>query len=84
GYVFQDARLFPHYSVRGNLRYGMAKSMADAALIRREVNLILHVIQDAVIQDNTARLRAGQAADGINQRRFSRPRHAKDSGDTAG
>ncbi len=23
GYVFQDARLFPHYSVRGNLRYGM-------------------------------------------------------------
>ena len=23
GYVFQDARLFPHYSVEGNLRYGM-------------------------------------------------------------
>ena len=29
GYVFQDARLFPHYKVRGNLRYGMAKSMAE-------------------------------------------------------
>lgn len=28
GYVFQDARLFPHYKVRGNLKYGMAKSMA--------------------------------------------------------
>lgn len=28
GYVFQDARLFPHYNVLGNLRYGMAKSMA--------------------------------------------------------
>ncbi len=28
GYVFQDARLFPHYKVWGNLRYGMAKSMA--------------------------------------------------------
>ncbi|MNB78624.1 Sulfate/thiosulfate import ATP-binding protein CysA [compost metagenome] len=27
GYVFQDARLFPHYKVLGNLRYGMAKSM---------------------------------------------------------
>ena len=27
GYVFQDARLFPHYKVRGNLKYGMAKSM---------------------------------------------------------
>ncbi|TCV08929.1 molybdate transport system ATP-binding protein [Samsonia erythrinae] len=28
GYVFQDARLFPHYRVRGNLRYGMASAMA--------------------------------------------------------
>ncbi|MFI0489235.1 MAG: molybdenum ABC transporter ATP-binding protein ModC [Yersinia sp. (in: enterobacteria)] len=27
GYVFQDARLFPHYCVRGNLQYGMAASM---------------------------------------------------------
>ncbi|KEY57444.1 molybdenum ABC transporter ATP-binding protein ModC [Serratia sp. DD3] len=26
GYVFQDARLFPHYRVRGNLQYGMAAS----------------------------------------------------------
>ncbi len=29
GYVFQDARLFPHYKVRGNLRYGMAKNMVS-------------------------------------------------------
>lgn len=29
GYVFQDARLFPHYSVKGNLRYGM-KNIAQA------------------------------------------------------
>jgi len=27
GYVFQDARLFPHYRVRGNLQYGMAPEM---------------------------------------------------------
>ncbi|WP_114191824.1 molybdenum ABC transporter ATP-binding protein ModC [Edaphovirga cremea] len=27
GYVFQDARLFPHYRVRGNLQYGMAAGM---------------------------------------------------------
>lgn len=27
GYVFQDARLFPHYRVRGNLQYGMAARM---------------------------------------------------------
>lgn len=28
GYVFQDARLFPHLKVQANLRYGMPKSMA--------------------------------------------------------
>lgn len=27
GYVFQDARLFPHYSVKGNLQYGMSRAM---------------------------------------------------------
>jgi molybdate transport system ATP-binding protein len=27
GYVFQDARLFPHYKVRGNLQYGMVSGM---------------------------------------------------------
>ena len=26
GYVFQDARLFPHLTVRGNLRYGMRRT----------------------------------------------------------
>ena len=26
GYVFQDARLFPHFSVRGNLHYGMRRA----------------------------------------------------------
>lgn len=26
GYVFQDARLFPHYSVKGNLLYGVKNS----------------------------------------------------------
>ncbi|RDD63886.1 molybdenum ABC transporter ATP-binding protein [Ferruginivarius sediminum] len=26
GYVFQEARLFPHYSVRGNLRYGLRRA----------------------------------------------------------
>ncbi|OTA21535.1 ABC transporter related [Xenorhabdus beddingii] len=27
GYVFQDARLFPHYRVKGNLQYAMAPEM---------------------------------------------------------
>ncbi|MDR0806299.1 MAG: molybdenum ABC transporter ATP-binding protein ModC [Enterobacteriaceae bacterium] len=29
GYVFQDARLFPHYSTKGNLQYGMTPAMAN-------------------------------------------------------
>ncbi|MEO5348537.1 MAG: molybdenum ABC transporter ATP-binding protein [Magnetococcus sp. YQC-3] len=33
GYVFQEASLFPHLSVRGNLEYGMRRSgQADSAL----------------------------------------------------
>lgn len=30
GYVFQDARLFPHYDVAGNLRYGQKRAPAGA------------------------------------------------------
>jgi molybdate transport system ATP-binding protein len=30
GYVFQDARLFPHYSVRGNLLYGTQHATTSA------------------------------------------------------
>ncbi|HMK68576.1 MAG TPA: molybdenum ABC transporter ATP-binding protein, partial [Stellaceae bacterium] len=33
GYVFQESRIFPHYSVRGNLRYGMKRgATSDPAL----------------------------------------------------
>jgi len=32
GYVFQNARLFPHYSVIGNLRYGLQRSRADVRI----------------------------------------------------
>ena len=45
GYVFQDARLFPHYRVRGNLRYGMASSMAaqfDAIVALLGIEALLH------------------------------------------
>ena len=30
GYVFQDSRLFPHFSVLGNLRYGLKRSAGRA------------------------------------------------------
>ncbi|UJF17502.1 molybdenum ABC transporter ATP-binding protein ModC [Vibrio sp. SS-MA-C1-2] len=29
GYVFQDARLFPHYTVKGNLKYGSKKHQPE-------------------------------------------------------
>ncbi|KLV04137.1 molybdate transporter ATP-binding protein [Photobacterium aquae] len=38
GYVFQDARLFPHYTVSGNLRYGC--SQPDPAQWDSVVNLL--------------------------------------------
>lgn len=39
GYVFQDARLFPHFSVLGNLRYGLKRNShrADTAPNTREI-----------------------------------------------
>ncbi|HEY8508291.1 MAG TPA: ATP-binding cassette domain-containing protein, partial [Steroidobacteraceae bacterium] len=33
GYVFQDARLFPHYDVAGNLRYGLKRAPATEHVI---------------------------------------------------
>ncbi len=38
GYVFQDARLFPHYRVKGNLQYGMKKD--DPQEFERIVQLL--------------------------------------------
>jgi molybdate transport system ATP-binding protein len=42
GYVFQDARLFPHLDVRRNLDYGrrMNRLAKDAALRRRVIDLL--------------------------------------------
>lgn len=38
GYVFQEARLFPHYTVKGNLRYGIKQF--DAAYFDSVVDLL--------------------------------------------
>ncbi|XHN73757.1 CysA protein [Lonepinella sp. MS14437] len=41
GYVFQDGRLFPHYSVKGNLRYAIhTKSKKSAVEFDRIVQLL--------------------------------------------
>jgi molybdate transport system ATP-binding protein len=41
GYVFQDARLFPHYSLLGNLRYGQRRHRDSAPVIDLETVLEL-------------------------------------------
>jgi len=42
GYVFQDSRLFPHYSVRGNLEYGRRRASADDRRIA--LDDVVHVL----------------------------------------
>jgi molybdate transport system ATP-binding protein len=37
GYVFQDARLFPHLTVRGNLRFGLKRAKGPPAIAEDDV-----------------------------------------------
>lgn len=41
GYVFQDARLFPHYSVRGNLLYGAPRTVTATSSAFAEMIALL-------------------------------------------
>ena len=41
GYVFQDARLFPHFTVRGNLRYGLKRAHGNQVIAFEEVVALL-------------------------------------------
>ena len=40
GYVFQEASLFPHLTVAGNLRFGLKRAGADAAVLDQAVELL--------------------------------------------
>jgi molybdate transport system ATP-binding protein len=40
GYVFQDARLFPHFTVRGNLLYGAAHATTRSGYFEEVVGLL--------------------------------------------
>ncbi len=46
GYVFQDARLFPHYSVLGNLRYGLTRNHRHTHSHTRSPRIQLDAIID--------------------------------------
>lgn len=59
GYVFQDSRLFPHLSVRQNLRYGMR--FAPRAAPREELARVVDMLGiGALLERRPARLSGGE------------------------
>lgn len=58
GYVFQDARLFPHLTVRGNLRYGR-RAAGRASFAFDDVVALLGI--GALLERRTANLSGGEA-----------------------
>jgi molybdate transport system ATP-binding protein len=57
GYVFQDARLFPHLSVRGNLLYGWKRSRPRAA--QEEIAALETLLGLEHLQDRSPRSLSG-------------------------
>ncbi len=62
GYVFQEGRLFPHYSVRGNLAYGMERTPAAERFI--PFDQVVEVLGIAPLLDR----RPGKLSGGEKQR----------------
>jgi molybdate transport system ATP-binding protein len=58
GYVFQDARLFPHLSVAGNLRYAQRRSPAQGFVSLSEVSGLLDL--GSLMQRRTHQLSGGE------------------------
>lgn len=58
GYVFQDARLFPHMSVRDNLLYGARRARASLAALGRTTDLLG---LEALLDRRPAALSGGEA-----------------------
>lgn len=60
--VFQDAQLFPHRSVAGNVAYGLEAAKVPAAERRRRVVEVLEMVQIAELADRSVtQLSGGQA-----------------------
>ncbi len=60
GYVFQDARLFPHLSVAGNLRYGQRRARGRCEIGFDEVVQLLGLTP--LLQQHPHRLSGGERA----------------------
>ena len=68
GYVFQNARLFPHLNVAGNLRYGAKRARATAPFIRFEEVVALLGLEPLLDAPHAPALRRRAAAGGAGAR----------------
>jgi molybdate transport system ATP-binding protein len=59
GYVFQNARLFPHYRVAGNLRYGLRRAKQTTPSFHFD-NIVQLLGLDRVLQRRPAQLSGGE------------------------
>jgi molybdate transport system ATP-binding protein len=58
GYVFQDARLFPHYTVRGNLLYGARRARNTASNTLDDVVALLGL--ESILDRRPGKLSGGE------------------------
>lgn len=63
GVVFQESRLFPHYSVRGNLRYGLRGDDSEVERIAEQLRLqnLLHRYPTTLSGGEARRVAIGRA-----------------------
>lgn len=59
GYVFQNSRLFPHYTVAGNLRYGLQRSRSAVQHIQLE-HIVALLGLEALLQRHPRDLSGGE------------------------
>jgi hypothetical protein len=71
-----------HFIVRKQAR--VLKNVANAALFRRQADTFFNVVQHSAVEHDAPLLRARQAANGVNQRGFTRAGDAENRRDAAG
>ncbi|STV92692.1 Uncharacterised protein [Klebsiella michiganensis] len=60
------------------------KNVTNAALFRRQADTFINIVQHSAVEDDAPLLRARQAANGVNQRGFTRAGDAEHRRNAAG